>query len=64
MGVMAEAEGLRAGLFIGGKGRFTGEIFLTARSVTQAPRYLAAHVFSPKAVAHSVLSSVSCLGVS
>jgi len=38
---MAEAEGLRAGIFIGGKGRFAGEIFLAACSVTQAPRYLA-----------------------
>jgi hypothetical protein len=35
---MAEAEGLRAGLFIGVKGRFAGEIFLAACSVTQAPR--------------------------
>jgi hypothetical protein len=61
---MAEAEGLRAGIFIGGKGRFAGEIFLAACSVTQAPRYLAVHVFGPKAVAHSALSSVSWLAVS
>lgn len=56
---MAEAKGLRAGLFIGGKGWFADEIFVAAHPVTQAPSYLAAHELKSKAVCNSVSLTVS-----